>query len=129
MPMGIVNTVVNELKPAALIAVAGGIAAMVITLALGVVPVDAISQILVAIVLLVALVTLAAKTKLKGMTVYNFVKLFAAIGIVGSIIALIIPGVGGYILAAPEISWTGMLMSLIYIGAGQLILSKLGMKV
>ena len=129
MPAGIVKTVINELKPAFLIGVAGGLAAAGIALVLGVVPTDAISQIVLSIGLLIVLVMLAAKTKLKGMTIYSFVKLFAALGIIGSIIALVVPGVGAYILAAPEFSWTGLLMSFIYIGAGMYILDKVGVKV
>lgn len=126
--MTMVQTIIKELRPAALIGIAGGVVAILLTMALGILPSDAISQIVISIVMLVVLVMIAAKTGIKNLSLYEAVKLFAGIGIVGSIVNLVVPGVSQFVLASPEFTISGLLMTFIYVGAGMYILKKLKVK-
>ena len=126
--MGIMTIVKAQMIQGLTIGVAAGIVAIVLATVLGMLPADAISQILVSVGLLVMLIVVAAKTKLAGLTLYKFVVLISSIGIVGSIINLVVPGVGQFILSAPEFTVSGLLMSMIYIGLGTYVLGKVGIK-
>lgn len=118
--------VVSQLKTGFTVGIAAGIIAVILTAILGALPADALSLIVINTVLLVLLIMIAAQTKLKGLSLYNFVILLASIGIVGSIINLILPGVSGFILTAPDFTISGLLMSFIYIGLGLFVLKRLG---
>ena len=126
--MTMIATVIKELRPAALIGVAGGVVAILLTMVLGMLPSDALSQIVIAIVLLVILVMIAAKTGVNNLSLYDAVKLFAGIGIVGSIVNLVVPGVSQFVLSAPEFTISGLLMTFIYVGAGMYVLKALKVK-
>ena len=126
--MTLVNTIIKELRPAALIGVAGGVVAILLTTVIGMLPSDAISQIAISVVMLVVLVAIAAKTGVNNLKLYDAVKLFAGIGIVGSIVNLIVPGVSQFVLTAPEFTISGLLMTFIYVGAGMYVLKALKVK-
>jgi len=126
--MKVVKIVVSELKPAFLIGIAGGVIAVLLTMLMGALPTDGISLIAISIALLVMLVLIATKVGLKSLSLYNAVKLFAGIAIVGSIFNLFLPGVSQFILSAPEFTVNGLLMSFIYVGAGMYLLKMLKVK-
>jgi len=126
--MTLVKTIVKELRFPALIGVAGGAVAVLLAIVLGMLPSDAISQIVISTAMLVVLVLIAAKTGIDKLSIYDIVKMFAAIGIVGSIVNLVVPGVSQFVLASPEFTISGLLMTFIYVGAGMYVLKALKVK-
>ncbi|MHC4397876.1 MAG: hypothetical protein ACYS1A_19705 [Planctomycetota bacterium] len=124
--MGLTAIIKTQLMQGFTIGIAAGIIAALLAVVLGMLPTDALSQIAINLGLLVLLIVIAAKTKLAGLTLYKFVILGSSIGIVGSIINLLLPAAGQFILSGIEFTISGLLMTMIYIGLGIFALRKVG---
>ena len=123
----VLNDLVGLMKQGAILAVLAGIVAVALGFVFGAFPTDPLGVILASLLLLVIALFVFAKAGVDDLKVVPLILLFFAIGIVGSIVALIFPMASDFILTIDDpLSISGLLFTTVYIGIAQLGRKMLG---